>query len=70
MTRAAVKRVAVVLAAYALGALLLLPFLNALQRLLFLPELFDRLARAALLLGVPLAAVLAWRYPDVGKGGE
>jgi len=57
-----------VLAVYAVCALLLLPVLGALQRLLILPELFLVLARVGLLLGVPLAVVVAWRYPDIGNG--
>ncbi len=61
-------RVGIVLAVYAVGALLLLPALGALQRILILPELFIELARVGLWLGVPLAIVLAWRYPDIGNG--
>lgn len=61
-------RVGIVLAVYALSALLILPALGALQRLLILPELFLELARIGLWLGVPLAVVLAWRYPDIGDG--
>jgi hypothetical protein len=61
-------RVGIVLAVYAVGALLLLPLLGALQRLLILPELFLVLARVGLWLGAPLAVVLAWRYPDIGNG--
>lgn len=56
------------LVVYALCALLLLPALGALQRLLILPGLFLELARLGLWLGVPLAIVLAWRYPDIGNG--
>lgn len=61
-------RVGIVLAVYAFGALLLMPALGALQRILILPELFIELARVGLWLGVPLAIVLAWRYPDIGNG--
>jgi hypothetical protein len=67
--RDAVVRVGIVLAVYALGVLLLLPALDALQRLLFLPELFHRLSRVVMLLFIPVAVVLAWRYPNVGNGG-
>lgn len=69
MSRPAVTRVGVVLAAYALGAWILLPMLDGLQQVLFLPEMFGRLARLGLILGIPIAAVLAWRYPHVGGGG-
>lgn len=57
-----------VLVAYALGTALILPALGWLQRLLFLPELFLRMAWGGLALGVPLAVFLAWRYPDIGNG--
>lgn len=63
----AARRIALVLGAYAVGALLLLPVLDTVQRVLLLPELFGRLARAGLLVGVPLAAVVAWRYPEIGR---
>jgi hypothetical protein len=33
---------------------------------LVLPALFDRIVTGAVVLGLPLAAVLAWRYPSVG----
>lgn len=42
------RRVGIVLAVYAVCALLLLPALGALQRLLILPELFLELARVGL----------------------
>lgn len=70
MNRSAVARVGIVLVGYALGAWLLLPMLDGLQRVLFLPEMFGWMARAALLLGIPVAVVLAWRYPDVGGRQE
>ena len=54
--------------AYAVGAALLLPALDWLQRVLALPPLFGTLARGGMLLGVPLAIVIAWRYPELGAG--
>ena len=62
------RRIAMVLVAYGAFALLLWPALMGLQRLLFLPELFLTLAGVGLALGVPVALVLAWRYPDIGRG--
>ena len=62
------RRVAVVLLAYAAFVVLLLPFLDGLQRLLFLPDLFLTLAGVGLALGLPVALVLAWRFPDIGNG--
>lgn len=61
-------RVLKVLLAYAVLAVLLLPFLQGLQRLLFLPDLFMRLALGGLAVGLPVAALVAWRYPDIGGG--
>lgn len=66
--RGAWVRVGIVLAFYGVGVLLLLPALDALQRVLFLPELFHRLSRVVMVLFVPVAVVLAWRYPNVGNG--
>ncbi len=62
------RRMLKVLLAYSVLSLLLMPFLQGLQRLLFLPELFMRLASGALILGLPLALLVAWRYPDIGGG--
>ena len=45
----------------------LLLYLGA-EALLFLPDLFMRLALGALMLGLPLALLVAWRYPDIGGG--
>jgi hypothetical protein len=65
---AALGRVVVVLAAYALFALVVMSGARFLGRVLVLPALFDRLVTGAVLVGLPLAAVLAWRYPSVGDG--
>ena len=56
--------------AYAAGAVFLLPMLDWLQRVLALPPLFGTLARGGTLLGVPLAIVIAWRYPELGAGEQ
>ncbi len=61
------RRVAVTLAVYAVVGGILWWIAPAFQRLLLLPMLFGRVLRGALLLGVPLAAVLAWRYPSLGE---
>lgn len=65
---AALGRVVVVLAAYGVFALVVLSGSRFLGRVLVLPVLFDRLVLGAVSVGVPLAAVLAWRYPSVGDG--
>lgn len=64
------RRVAIVLLVYALVAALLLPGVDLLARALALPPLLGRLVRWILVLGVPVAAALAWRYPELGRGGE
>ncbi|MDZ7779553.1 MAG: hypothetical protein U5R14_06385 [Gemmatimonadota bacterium] len=71
MTRgSALVRVGMVLVAYGLGVLLILPLLDTVQRVLFLPPLFDRLARGGLVVGAAVAATLAWRYPELGEGSD
>jgi len=64
----ALGRVAKVLAAYALFALLALAAVPTVRETFLLPELFDATARWGLGLGAVLAAVVAWRYPHVGGG--
>ncbi len=68
--RAALRRVAITLASYLVLAALLVWALPAIQRLLLLPALFGRLARVALVLGVPVVAIVAWRYPALGDAGN
>jgi hypothetical protein len=64
------RRVAITLAFYLALAALLWWALPAIQRLLLLPTLFGRLARAALVLGVPVVGLVAWRYPTLGDAGR
>ena len=61
-----IRRVLWVLLAYAVGAAVVLPGIDWLQRVLALPPQFGTLARGGMLLGVPLAIVIAWRYPELG----
>ena len=63
-----IRRVLWVLLAYAVGAAVVLPGIDWLQRVLALPPQFGTLARGGMLLGVPLAIVIAWRYPELGAG--
>ena len=63
-----IRRVLWVLLAYAVGAAVVLPGIDWLQRVLALPPQFGTLARGGMLLGVPLAIVIAWRYPELGPG--
>jgi hypothetical protein len=64
------RRVTLTLAVYAVAACLLWIGIPAFERLLLLPQLFPLLAKGALLVGAPLAALAAWRYPHMGGGGE
>ena len=68
MTELPIRRVLWVLLAYGVGAAVVLPALDLLQRVLALPPLFGALARGGMILGVPLAIVVAWRYPESGEG--
>ncbi len=63
-----IRRVLWVLLAYAVGVAVALPGIDWLQRVLALPPQFGTLARGGMLLGVPLAIVIAWRYPELGAG--
>ena len=63
-----IRRVLWVMLAYGVGAAVMLPALDWLQRVLALPPLFGMLARGGMLLGVPLAILIAWRYPELGAG--
>lgn len=65
-----IRRVLWVLLAYAVGAAVVLPGINWLQRVLALPPQFGTLARGGMLLGIPLAIVIAWRYPELGAGEQ
>lgn len=67
MTDLPIRRIIWVLLAYALGAWLVLQFGGAIRRLLLLPPLFETLLNGALVLGVPLAIAVAWRYPQLGE---
>lgn len=63
-------RLVVVAGVYALGALVMVPVVAFVRDLLFLPPLFVTLARAFLVAGLPVALLVAWRYPDVGLGPD
>ena len=69
MSGSAVRRVLIVLLFYAAVAWVVLGGAGWLQTALALPQLFDDLLRLGLVLGVPIAMVIAWRYPHLG-GGE
>jgi hypothetical protein len=69
VTGSPVRRVGAVLLVYAVVGVVVLIGAGWLRQLLALPDLFEELLRGGLLLGVPVAAVVAWRYPTLGDGG-
>ena len=66
MTDWPVRRVAWVLLAYATVAWLVLRAADWLRGVLALPPLFLTLAIGLLVAGVPVAILVAWRYPELG----
>lgn len=64
------RRVLWVLIAYAGGAWLVLLLAGWLLRVLALPPLFGMLVRVLVVVGAPVAALLAWRYPELGRGDD
>ena len=71
MNQGAVRRIAVVLIAYAVVAWLVLGVAEWARPVLALPVLFPRLLRNGIAVGLPIALLLAWYYPSMGHhGGE
>ncbi len=68
MKKSPLRRITYVLLAYLPVAWIVLGFAGWLRRVLALPQLFDSLLRGGLVLGLPLAALLAWKYPELGNG--
>lgn len=66
MTPLPIRRIAWVLLAYGFGAWLILNGASWFQRVLALPSLFETLLRGGLLAGIPIAVLVAWRYPELG----
>jgi hypothetical protein len=64
------RRILSVLIAYAAGAWLVLLLAGWLGRVLALPPLFATLVRGLAVVGVPVAVLLAWRYPELGAGED
>ena len=63
-------RLALTAVGYAIGAAVLLPVLRFVRQLLYLPPLFVTLGLGLLALGLPVALLIAWRYPNVGAGPD
>lgn len=69
MSGGPVRRIVLVLVAYALFSIGVLRASAWIRRTFALPPLFDTLLLGLLGVGVVLAVVLAVRYPDVGAAG-
>ena len=70
MTESPLRRIVAVLLVYLAVTWVVLLGAGWLRRALALPELFDVLLRGGLVLGLPLAALMAWKYPEIGHGGQ
>ena len=70
MSEGGPRRVAVVVGLYVVGASVVLTAAAWVRRALALPELFETLLLWGLLAGAPVAAALAWRYPQLGHGDD
>ena len=62
------RRTLAVLLGYAALAWVALMFGGWLRRLFALPGQFESLLQWGLLLGIPVAALIAWHYPSIGHG--
>jgi hypothetical protein len=62
------RRVAAVLLAYAAGSWVVLAGAAWVAGVLALPSLFDTLLRWGLVVGAVVAALVAWRFPEIGEG--
>lgn len=67
MRDAALRRVGWVLGAYAVAAWPVWKVAHWFATALALPELFRTLLLVGVIGGVPVAALVAWHYPDIGK---
>ena len=72
MSESPFRRIALTLVAYVAVGWVVWGVAGWFRRALALPELFETLLSVGLLVGLPLAGLLAWRYPDLGpsSGGD
>lgn len=63
------RRVVMVLTVYLIVGWVVLGVAEWARRVLVLPGQFETLLRGGMLLGIPLAALLAWKYPTLGQSG-
>ena len=66
----ATRRILKVLAGYVVGGWAVRGLGQWLAGVLALPPLFDRLLWGGLVLGLPVALLVAWTYPSIGRHGE
>ena len=62
----ALIRVAKTLGVYGVVGVVVWVAVPSIQRAFLLPQLFRPLVGGMLLIGIPVAAALAWRYPRLG----
>lgn len=60
------RRIALVVLIYVAVGWVVLGAGGWLRRVLALPQLFQTLLALGLMVGLPVAAILAWKYPDLG----
>ena len=63
------RRVLIVLLGYVVTAWVVLLFADWIARVFALPPLFDTLLRWGVGLGLPVALLIAWKYPEIGHHG-
>ncbi len=63
-----IRRVVIVLTIYLAVSIVVVPAADWARRIFALPGLFSDLVLVGLVLGVPAAAALAWKYPTLGQG--
>ena len=69
MDSGAGRRVLSVLLGYVLAGWIILLVADWVAAVFALPPLFDTLLRWGLGLGLPVALLIAWKYPDIGHHG-
>lgn len=70
MDAAALRRVLIVFVGYLVTAWVVRGLAEWVAGVLALPPLFDRLLLWGIALGLPVALIIAWKYPEIGHYGE
>jgi hypothetical protein len=63
------RRILSVLVAYVLAAWVVVLLADWLAVVLALPPMFDSMLRWGIGLGLPVALLMAWKYPEIGHHG-